>query len=157
MTAFDWDSKISQDGGDFQLLPVGIYPFTVKKLAKDYYNGGATIPACPKATLTLRVGSAQSGMSDVIDSLLLDDSLEWKLCQFFKAIGARKHGEEIQMNWDAVEGKGGWLEIEHREYQKDGETRTANQVKRYIDPADVPAQQPQPQQAAPVQAAGASW
>lgn len=139
MTAFGWDSTIEHDGGDFKLLPKGIHPFTVKKIEKGFYNGGKTIPPCPKANLTLRVGVGTE-VSDVTDGMLLDDSLEWKLCQFFLGIGARKHGEPLKMNWDEsfIVGKTGWVEIEHREYEKDGETKMANQVARYLDPADFP-------------------
>ena len=136
MTAFDWDSTIENDGGDFRLLPEGIYPFTVKSLEKAYYNGGTNIPPCPQAKLMLRVGTGADS-ADVTDGLMLDDSLEWKLCQFFTAIGDRKHGEKLKMNWDAVRGKGGWLELGHRTYEKDGEEKTANNVVRYIDPEDV--------------------
>ena len=137
MTAFNWDSEIQNDGGDFVLLAPGVYPFTVKALEKTFYNGGAKIPACPKAQLTLRVGS-DANVSDVTDGLLLDDSMEWKLCQFFTAIGDRAHGQKMKMDWDKVVGKSGRLEIEHREYTtSDGEKRTANQVKKYIDPADA--------------------
>lgn len=140
MTAYDWDSTIEKDGGDFKLLPEGVWPFTIKSVEKSYYNGGKSIPPCPKANLTLRVGHG-ADMSDVTDGMLLDDSLEWKLCQFFLGIGARKHGEPLRMNWDEsfLVGKTGWVEIEHREYEKDGETRQANQVAKYLDPADFPA------------------
>lgn len=137
MTAFTWDSEIRNDGGDFKLLEPGTYPFRVKALDKEYFNGSANVPPCPKAKLTLHVGEG-SNASDVIDGLLLDDSLEWKLCQFFTCIGDRKSGEALRMNWDAVVGKTGWVEIEHREYIKDGETKHANQVAKYIDPADAP-------------------
>ena len=151
MTAFNWDSKISNDGGDFVLLEPGIYPFSVKAFEKGYYNGGGKIPACPKAQLTLRVGTGANA-SDVPDGILLDSSLEWKICQFFNSIGMRRHGEEFTMNWDAIVGKTGYLEIEHREYEKDGEKRKTNQVKKYIDPADM-AQAP----AQPATPAPAAW
>ena len=138
MTAYNWDSTIENDGGDFKLLEPGIYPFVIKKIEKGYFNGSSNVPPCPKANLTLRVGEGMK-ISDVFDGILLDDSLEWKLCQFFTGIGSRKHGETLQMNWDEgyLVGKGGWVEIEHREYMKEGETRTTNQVSRYIDPADM--------------------
>ena len=140
MTAYDWDSTIEKDGGDFKLLPEGIYPFTIKKVEKGYFNGSKNVPPCPRASLTLRVGVG-ANVSDVTDGLLLDDSLEWKLCQFFLAIGARKHGEALKMNWDDsfIVGKTGWVQIEHRTYEKDGEEKSANQVAKYLDPADAPA------------------
>jgi len=155
MTAFGWDSEIKNDGGDFKLLDPGKYPFTVKTLEKSYHNGSSKVPPCPMAIVTLRV----NGETDVTERFMLDDSLEWKLCQFFTAIGDRKSGEALKMNWDAIYGKSGWVEIEHREYEKEGEKRKANQVARYIDPADVPAIQAQAAAPAaqPAQTAGAVW
>jgi hypothetical protein len=138
MTALEWNSKIKNDGGDFKTLPEGIYPFTVKTLERAYNNGTKNIPPCPMAKLVLRVGVGTES-SDVTNSLYLDDSQEWKLCQFFLAIGDRKHGEELQMDWDKVAGKSGWVELEHYTYEKDGEEKTINSVVRYIDPAEAPA------------------
>ena len=138
MAALGWDSTIQNDGGDFRLLPEGVYPFTVKSLEKAFNNGTRNISACPMAKLMLRVGGGAES-SDVTNNLYLDDSQEWKLCQFFLAIGDRKHGEALKMNWDAVVGKGGWLEIEHYTYTDNGEEKTINSVARYLDPADAPA------------------
>ena len=137
MTAYDWDSTIEHDGADFKLLRPGIYPFTIKRMERGYYNGGASIPPCPRAEVTLRVGVGVESV-DVVERIMLDDSLEWKLCQFFLAIGDRKHGEALKMNWDAVEGKSGWVEIENVEGTKDPD-KLFNQVKRFLDPQDAPA------------------
>lgn len=140
MTAFNWDSTIEKDGGDFKLLPEGIYPFTIKKLEKGFFNGSSNVPPCPRAQLTLRVGTGMD-VSDVTEGLLLDDSLEWKLCQFFTGIGARKHGEPLAMNWDDdfIVGKTGWVQIGHRSYtNKDGEEKVGNQVEKFLDPVDFP-------------------
>lgn len=163
MTAFDWDSTIENDGGDFRLLEPGVHPFTVKALEKGYYNGGKSVPPCPQAKLTLRVGQGTE-VSDATATLLLDDSLEWKLCQFFLSIGARKHGEQLKMDWDSVVGKSGWCETAHREYRGgDGEMRTTNDIVRFIDPADVAQMQAAPSAQAPqhaqqpAQTAAAGW
>ena len=139
MTAFGWDSTIKNDGGDFRLLPEGVWPFTVKSLEKGYSNGTKNIPPCPMAKLTLRVGSG-AAVSDVTNTLYLDDSQEWKLCQFFLALGMRKHGEELNLSaFDRIKDKTGWLEIDHYSYTQDGEEKTINSVARYLDPADAPA------------------
>lgn len=139
MTAFGWDSTIKNDGGDFRLLPEGVWPFTVKSLEKGYSNGTKNIPPCPTAKVMLRVG-AGADLSDVANTLFLDDSQEWKLCQFFLALGMRKHGEELNLSeFDHIVGKTGWVEIEHYSYTKDGEEKVQNSVARYLDPADAPA------------------
>ena len=138
MTALEWDSEIKNDGGDFKLLPEGVYPFTVRSLERAYNNGTKKIPPCPMANVTLRVGVGADS-SDVTNKLYLDDSQEWKLCQFFLALGMRKHGEALKMNWDAVVDKSGWVEIEHYTYTDNGEEKTINSVVRYLNPADAPA------------------
>jgi len=151
MTALNWDSTIQNDGTDFKLLEPGVYPFTVKALEKTYYNGGGKIPPCPKALVTLRV----NGETDVTDGLLLDDSLEWKLCAFFLSLGMRKHGEPLNLaQFGNIVGRSGYVEIGHRKWTgNDGQERDSNQVERYVDPADVfttPTSQPAPD-------AGAAW
>ena len=140
MTALGWDSNIKNDGGDFKLLPKGIYPFTVKSLEKAYSNGTSKIPPCPMAKLMLRVGTG-AAVSDVSNTLYLDDSQEWKLCQFFLALGMRKHGEELNLSaFERVQGQTGWLEIEHYTYtNNEGEEQTINSVARYLDPQDAPS------------------
>jgi len=139
MTALGWDSTIKNDGGDFRLLPEGAYPFTVKSMEKAYNNGTGKIPACPMAKVMLRVGTG-SEVSDVTNNFYLDDSQEWKLCQFFLALGMRKHGEELNLReFDNIVGKSGWVELEHYSYTQDGEEKTINSVARYLDPADAPA------------------
>ena len=141
MSAFDWDSTIKNDGNDFKLLDEGIHPFRVKSLEKERYEGGKKFPPCPMATLILRVGDGDE-QSDVKANLHLCSENEWKLCQFFTAIGDRKHGEELKMDWDHVVGKTGWLETEHYEMPANGEyeARTVNSVARYLDPEDAPKQ-----------------
>lgn len=138
MTALGWDSEIKNDGGDYKLLPEGVYPFTVRSYEKAYNNGTSKIPACPMAKVTLRVGGGTEA-SDVTNSLFLDDSQEWKLCQFFLALGMRKHGEAMRIDFDGAIGKSGWVEIEHYTYTDKGEEKTINSVARYLDPADAPA------------------
>lgn len=139
MTALGWDSEIKNDGGDFKLLPEGVYPFTVRSVEKAYNNGAKNIPACPMAKVTLRVGTGADS-SDVTNNLYLDDSLEWKLCQFFLALGMRKHGEALNLReFDNAQGKTGWVELEHYTYTDKGEDKTINSVKRYLDPADAPS------------------
>ena len=65
------------------------------------------------------------------DSLYLNSKAEWKLSQFFLAIGQKKHGEPLRPNWNAVVGSRGKCEITINEYQKDGETRKNNRIRNY--------------------------
>lgn len=147
--ALNWDSTIQNDGGDFKLLAPGVYPAKVKDVKKEYHNGSTKIPPCPKAVVTLRV----NGETDVVTNLLLDESLEWKLCQFFTAVGDRKRGDALVMNWDALVGKSLHVEVGNRKWTgNDGQERDANEILKFIDPEDAPAK------AAPAQTAGnAAW
>lgn len=95
---FGWDDEIQQDGHSFQVLPEGDYNFTVKKFERARHGGSEKIPACNKAILTVAVSSAEAS-GDVLTNLFLHSRFEWKLCQFFTAIGQRKRGEAMRMNW----------------------------------------------------------
>lgn len=88
------------------ILPEGDYDFVVKKFERARHGGSEKIPACNKAVLTLAVSSAGAN-GEVPVSLFLYSKFEWKLCQFFTAIGQRRHGEAIRMNWGAVPGAAG--------------------------------------------------
>jgi len=146
MARLSWDSTISNDGTDFKLLEPGTYPFTIKSVEKSM-STSQRFNGTPMAIVTLRVGVGADS-ADVIDRIILDTDLEWKICQFFRAIGARGHGDSYQMNWDEsyLVGKTGFVEIENREYQSNGETRHTNQVARYLDMGATPASD-----------AGATW
>lgn len=158
--ALQLDEEIEYDGGNFRLLEPGIYPFRVKAVSIDYFNGSKSVPPCPRAQLTLVVGEGADA-SDVIDGILLyeDDNgnPNWKISEFYRSVGYKQHGQRVRMVWDeTLVGMTGWLVIENREYVKDGETRKANQVKRYLDPEDAPKAQPV-QAAQPQAAYPAAW
>lgn len=132
--AFGWNDTITNDGTDFKLLEPGTYPFEITKIEKEYYNGSAKVPPCPRAKLTLRVGTAPD-VTTITDSILLYDGAEWRIAQFFRSIGAKKHGAEYEMNWDDdfIVGKCGTCDVSIREYEYQGETRKTNDIARYND------------------------
>lgn len=51
----DWNDSIENDGQEFIVLPEGDYNFTVTDFERGRFPGSAKIPACNKASLTLRV------------------------------------------------------------------------------------------------------
>lgn len=139
---FNWDDIIQNDSS-FVLLPDGTYPFTVKGFERGYHNGSDRMPACNKAVLTLEVDGGALGAVELTENLFLHSRAEWKLCEFFTAIGQRKKGEALTMNWNAVTGARGMAEIGTREWKgKDGSPRKSNQVVRFCEPAQSPAQTP---------------
>ena len=103
--AMDWEDTLGaeDDGRGFILLPAGEYPFQVTKFERARFNGSAKMRACPQAKLTIEVGDAEQETT-IVHNLFLVDTQKWKLCEFFRAIGMRKHGEAVQMDWSKVPG-----------------------------------------------------
>ena len=128
----DWDSEIETDGQFVELN--GDYNFQITDMERGRFPGSQKLPACNKATLTLLVYAGPSQTATVKTDLILHKSLEWKLSQFFRSIGQKKHGERITMNWDKVEGSCGRAHFKPRKYtDKNGNERTANDVDYFID------------------------
>ena len=138
---FDWNDVIENDSS-FTLLPEGVYPFTVVSFERGEHAGSDKIPPCKKAVLTIELDGGALGTTEITENLFLHSKQEWKLCQFFTAIGQRKKGEQMRMNWQAVPGAKGWAEVVVNKYKnRDGEDRQNNRVGKYLDPAEVrPAQ-----------------
>lgn len=138
--AMDWDDEISQDS-NFILLPEGDYDFTVDSFERGWYDGGKKIGPCKKAVVVLRIkgrdrDTGREGEAFVRHQLLLNKKLENFLCEFFIAIGQRKKGEAMKMNWNMVPGSAGRAKIGIRTYNG----KDYNEVKKFLDPAEAPAE-----------------
>lgn len=134
-----WDDEIENESGGWVLLPEGEYDFVVESFERGRHNGSTKVPPCNKAILTLGIDSPQ-GHASVTCNLFLYDRYEWKLCQFFTSIGARKHGERLRMDWSKVLGARGRCKVTVRPYVgNDGKERQANDIDRFLEPAGQPA------------------
>ena len=158
---FGWDDEIQNDSTPFEVLPEGDYRFRVEKFERGRHSGSEKIPPCNKAILTLSVNDgAHSGT--VQTNLFLFSRFEWKLCQFFTAIGQRRHGEAIRMNWSLVPGAIGTCHVGTRKWMgNDGKEHEGNEITEFYDPEEAPDisekqvdSQPAPGQCAE---AAASW
>lgn len=132
-----WEGTIAEDGGEYVLLAPGSYPFTVQNVDRKRYTpkDGSKLPACNQAVVHLLVRDEAGREAEVRTNLFLTKSQEWTLSAFFRAIGQKKRGEPLRMNWNAVPGASGWVEIDNREYKG----QKYNEVKRFIDPDKAPA------------------
>jgi hypothetical protein len=140
-----WDDTIEKDGGEFIVLPAGEYDFTVTKFERSRYGGGAKVPACNQAKLTITIHSKEYGDVDVFHNILLFSRLEGLISNFFTGIGLKKKGEKLRMNWSTVVGSTGRCKLEIHKYTKqDGTEGSNNQVKTFI-PADEVKPQTQQQ------------
>ena len=82
----DWNDFIENEG-ELTTLPEGDYDFTVTSFEKGQHAGSAKIPPCNKAILELTFRAPDGSRGKCKDFLLLHDSVEWKLCAFFRSIG----------------------------------------------------------------------
>lgn len=147
----DWDDEIQHDGSPFKVLPEGDYLFFVTKFERARHSGSEKIPACNKAVLTLSLKGPE-GSGTVQANLFLHSKFEWKLCQFFTAIGQRKHGETMRMNWGAVSGATGYCHVGIRKWTgSDGKEHEGNEIMEFYDPEKAPAMPSAQPAAAPEQ------
>ena len=145
--AMTWDDEIKNDGEGFRVLPEGEYDFTVTDFARGRFEGSAKMAACLKAELTIKIHDPEGDVT-VTENLFLNRKAEWKLCQFFTAIGHRKHGETLRMNWNAVKGAKGRCKVGIRKWTgNDGKEHENNEIIAFLEPSE-PAVVPQPQGAA---------
>lgn len=133
--AMDWDSIIENDS-TFTLLPEGVYPFTVTGFERAYHSGSAKLPACAKAVITVEIDGGTLGKTSITHNLFLHKKTEGLLCDFFTAIGQRKRGEQLAMNWSRVPGATGVCKIGIREWisARTDEKMQSNEIKRFLDP-----------------------
>ena len=136
---FDWNDTIENDSS-FTLLPEGDYPFTVKSFERGEYPGGKKLPSCKKAVLTIEVDGGELGSVEITHNLFLHSRCEGLLCEFFTAIGQRRRGEQLRMDWNQVPGARGMCSVSVRKWTgNDGSERESNDIKRFLEPAAQPA------------------
>ena len=139
--AYDWDSTITKDAEQYSLLAPGNYPFEVTSLERGRHDGSARLPACPKATLKLRVSGRDADgnecVTTVTHSLFLHSTCEAGLSAFFSSIGLKKKGEQLVMRWDII-GARGFAKVIVDEYKnRDGEDRQSNKIKYFYSPEEA--------------------
>ena len=118
----DWNDTIESDGQEFVLLEEGDYNFIVTNFERGRFPGGQKVPACNKATITVRF------------DLLLYRTLEWRIASFFRCIGQKKAGEKLVMDWNKVVGSKGRAHFKQRTYTNNsGEEKTINDIDKFYD------------------------
>lgn len=104
-----WDDEIVNDGGEFVSLVPGDYEFTVINVERGRHTPNpqnpGKLPACNKATVTIQIDTVD-GSATLKHNLFLHTTTEGMLSAFFGAIGQKKHGEPLRMNWNIIGAKG---------------------------------------------------
>jgi hypothetical protein len=131
-----WDDQIENDGPEFVILPEGDYDFEITGFERGRYNGGDKLPPCNIATVQIKVEGSE-GTTTINHKLFLHSKTEGMLCAFFTAIGQRKKGEKVTMNWNAVAGSTGRCKVGVRKWKNDkGEELIFNEIKKFYEPAE---------------------
>lgn len=132
--ALGWDDVIENDGAEFVLLPEGEYSFEVKGYVPKNFKGSDKMSACYMAEVHLAVFNADIE-GTIKHNLFLNKKTEGMLCEFFRAIGLRKHGEPLKMEWNKIAGCKGRCKIIQKELTSEkGEKFLVNNVKKFLDP-----------------------
>lgn len=111
---FGWDDEIQKDS-DYVTLPEGDYDFVVESYERARHPGSDKLPPCNKAIVKLRVDSLY-GTAIINHNLFLHTNTEGMLSAFFTAIGQKKKGEKLRMNWNTVPGSTGRARIAPEKY-----------------------------------------
>lgn len=102
----DWEDDISKDSSDFDPVPEGDYDFVIERYERGRSQGKGKLPPCNMAIVYFRINDRGREVT-IRENFILHSSLEWKLSELFRGIGAKKEGETVQMNWSLVPGASG--------------------------------------------------
>ena len=134
-----WDEEINKES-EFTLLPEGDYDFSIVSFERGRHQGSAKLPPCNKAIVKIKIDGGELGSTTIQHNLFLHTKCEGMLSEFFIAIGLKKHGEKLAMNWNAVPGKTGRCKVYIDKYTRnDGTQGQSNKIRRFLEPT-----QPQP-------------
>ncbi len=128
----DWNASIEDDSDGYALLEPGDYNAVIRFFERAHFDGSERLPPCDMAVLTLAVDT-EDGPREVRARLYLCKRMEWRLSEFFRAIGRKKHGQRLRMSWEGLVGLPLRVHIGIRTYPKDGEERRTNAVTKFLD------------------------
>ena len=131
---FGWDDAIENDGADFEVLPEGDYDFEVTGFERARHNGSEKLPPCNKAVLSIKISGTDGKSTTIRHNLFLHSKTEGMLCAFFTAIGQRKKGEKINMNWNTVIGSKGRCKVKVRNWtSNNGNPMQSNEIAKFYE------------------------
>ena len=134
-----WDAEIENDGQEFVVAEPGDYNFVVTGFERARFAGAEKMPPCNQAKLTIKLEMpGAAGECIIKHNLFLHSKSEWKLCEFFTAIGQRKKGQKVSMNWNAVIGARGRCKVSKRSFKSKngGGYLWTNDIDKFYAPED---------------------
>lgn len=134
-----WDDEIVKDSS-YTVLTPGEYWFIVESFERARHTPSAQntnpnkLPACNKAVLKLKVVTNDGNEATLTHNLFLHSRTEGMISAFFGAIGQKKHGEPLRMNWQSVIGQVGVAKVKNNESRNGN---VYNEVDQMIYSEDV--------------------
>lgn len=130
---FNWDDSIEKEG-DFTPLPEGDYDFTVKSFTRGRHAGSDKLPPCNKAIVKIEVVNG-ADTATIEHNFFLHTKCEGILSSFFIAIGQKKHGEPLKMNWTTVVGAKGKCRVYIDKWTgNNGNEMQSNKIRKFLEP-----------------------
>ena len=135
-----WDDTIEKDSGGFTILTPGDYHFKVLSFERARHTPSPNnpnpnkLPACNKAVIKLEITTNEGETATLTHNLFLHSRTEGMLSAFFGAIGQKRHGEPLQMNWQMVPGAVGVCSVKNREHNGSTYNEVNNMI--YVDDVD---------------------
>lgn len=132
-----WDSPITEDAMEFKTLPVGTYDFKVKVMEQTTFtprpgSTGKIQEESPMAKLQLEIIHEEETYI-VFHDIILHDSTQGFLADFFTGIGQKKKGQSLVPRWQEVIGSTGTVTIKHEKYNGNNIAKVA----KFINPEEA--------------------
>ena len=128
-----WNDTIENDSPDFVILAEGDYEFEITNMERARHAGSEKLPTCNKAVVSVKIESKE-GNTIIKHNLFLHTKTEGILCAFFTAIGQRKHGEKLTMNWNKVVGSKGRCKVVIDKWtNNNGDEITSNKIAKFYE------------------------
>lgn len=126
------DDGQSRQFDEIYVFEPGDYEFTVKNVERTVNDDGYN-----KVIVDLEVTDGEH-TSVVKDYITLKSTVIWKIAQYFRSLGMKKHGENIKMDWKGSLGKKGMLTLlKEEKVSKQNNKYFKNSVRSYLDPIDT--------------------
>lgn len=141
---FSWNDTIQNDR-TFEPIPAGEYSFEVKGFERGRFNGSEKMPACPQAIMSIRVDDGKNSTT-LKYNLFLHSKTEGMLCSYFAAVGMRKKGQPLRMDFEGSVGRRGRCKVGIRKWTgNNGQMMESNEIQSFIMPSDYDTAPPQAQ------------
>lgn len=135
-------SEITDDmiaANEFTLLDPGDYLCRVTKLEKTMFNGNDNVPACPVAVVELCVLFDKGHFRHLKERVFLLERHAARIKAMFVCLKLIPPNYFGKMPWEKLVDSSGKITVDVREYQKNGETKKINYVKKWLEPAATTA------------------